>query len=217
MLHSLRTRKRSGACLDNSSKKIRNSCEVKARNFQRENTNIKRSYGLYEIKRHPNDQQSVLSWIEEWSHSEYNPILFHKLQGEEDTEEGLSTEDFMIIVQSDVQRAIAEKFSANGLCCDSTHGTTVYDFYLTTLLCVNEFGEGFPIAWYLSNHEDRSFMRKFFEKVKASCCPISPAWFMSDLATQYYNTFSAVNQCQPKRLFCTWYVDKAWKDERSVI
>ena len=104
----------------------------------------------------------------------------------------------MIVVQSDVQRAIAQKFSANGLCCDSTHGTTAYDFYLTTLLCVDEFGEGFPIAWCLSNHEDHSFMRKFFEKVKASCGPMSLAWFMSDLATQYYNTFSAVNQCQPK-------------------
>ena len=44
--------------------------------------NIEKAYGLDQIRRHMNDQQSVLAWIEEWKKDdETNPILFYKLQG----------------------------------------------------------------------------------------------------------------------------------------
>ena len=43
--------------------------------------NIDKSYGVDEVIRHANDQESVLSWIKEWSHKEGNPILYYKLQG----------------------------------------------------------------------------------------------------------------------------------------
>ena len=36
---------------------------------------------------------------------------------------------------------------------------------------------------------------------------------MSDIAPQFYEAFCTVNECQPKRLLCTWHVDIAWKEE----
>lgn len=46
--------------------------------------NIQQAYGLKNVQRHANDQQSVLAWIEEWrSNPETNPVLFHKMQGEQ--------------------------------------------------------------------------------------------------------------------------------------
>ena len=36
---------------------------------------------------------------------------------------------------------------------------------------------------------------------------------MSDIVTQYYNTFVAANGCHPKKLLCTWHVNKTWKEE----
>ena len=65
-----------------------------------------------------------------------------------------------------MQRYIFEKFSSKGICCDATHGTTGYDFKLTSLLVVDEFGEGFPVAWCLSNHEDFNSMLVFSNKLK---------------------------------------------------
>ena len=38
--------------------------------------NLKRSNCIDEVQRHPNDTVSVLSWIEEWSQSDKNPILY---------------------------------------------------------------------------------------------------------------------------------------------
>jgi len=64
------------------------------------------------------------------------------------------------------------KFGPNGACCNSTHGTNGahrangYEFLLTTLLAINEFGEGCPAAWCTSNHEDFTTMCNFFSEVK---------------------------------------------------
>jgi len=41
--------------------------------------NISTSFGLDDIRRHANDQDSVLSWIREWEAQ--NPVQFYKLQG----------------------------------------------------------------------------------------------------------------------------------------
>lgn len=51
---------------------------------KKEINNIQQAYGLKDIQHHPNNQQSVLAWIEEWESSpETNPVLFYKMQGEE--------------------------------------------------------------------------------------------------------------------------------------
>ena len=66
--------------------------------------NIQQAYGLKNVQRHANDQQSVLAWIEEWrSNPETNPVLFHKMQGEQIDDYPLQ-EDFMIVVQSPIQK-----------------------------------------------------------------------------------------------------------------
>ena len=54
---------------------------------RRDIANIEQAYGLKDVQRHQNDQQSVLAWIEEWKQTEDNPILYYKLQGVE-AEEG---------------------------------------------------------------------------------------------------------------------------------
>ena len=89
---------------------------------------------------------------------------------------------------------------------------------LTTLLVLDEFGEGQPVAWCLSNHETEEFLIIFFRYIRAACGQVKAAWFMADLAPQAYNAFCIVMEWGPLRLFCTWHVDKAWKEElRSKI
>ena len=176
-------------------------------------SNIQQAYGLKNLQRHANDQQSVLAWIQEWKSSpDTNPILYYKMQGEEDENLPLQKEDFMVIVQSTIQRNMLQKFGAKGVCIDSTHGTTGYDFYLTTLMVIDEFGSGFPVAWCLSNHEDTTFMSVFFEAIKRNSGQVTANWFMSDLANQYYNAWVGVMKHHPTKLLCTWHVDKAWRE-----
>ena len=93
----------------------------------------------------------------------------------------LKEQDFMIVLQTEHQKSLAQTFGGGGVCCDSTHGTNAYDFSLTSLLVVDEFGEGQPIGWCISNHETFEFMKLFCEKIMSNCGRIDPKWFMSDL------------------------------------
>ena len=175
--------------------------------------NIRHAFGLDDVQRHSNDQDSVLAWIKEWESSQNNPVLYYKLQGHDSGNDTLKKSDFMIVIQTEHQKNLVSKFGANGVCADSTHGTTGYDFSLTTLLVVDEFGEGQPVAWCLSNKETEEFMKLFLQKVKQNCGRVEAVWFMGDIAPQFYEAFCSANECTPKRLYCTWHVDKAWKEE----
>ena len=179
--------------------------------------NISSSFGLESTRKHSNDQQSVLAWITQWKNSENNSVLFYKLQGtdyEDDEDLNLTKDDFMVILQSPIQKSLEQKFAQNGVCCDATHGTTRYDFKLTTLLVIDEFGEGAPFAWCLSNHKDFTHMCVFFKAIKRNCGILCPRWFRSDIAPQFYNAWVAINsKKRPRHLYCTWHVDKAWREE----
>ena len=45
--------------------------------------NISKSFGISDVQKHLDNQERVRAWVEEWSHSENNPVFFfHKYQGE---------------------------------------------------------------------------------------------------------------------------------------
>ncbi|XP_065678574.1 uncharacterized protein LOC124808557 [Hydra vulgaris] len=144
---------------------------------------------------------------------ENNPILHYKLQGEPDTSHQFEVSDFIIIIQTEHQKNMFQQFGRAGVCIDSTHGTNGYDFLLTTLLVVDELGEGQPAGWCLATSDSFNFMKLFFGKLKENSGNIYPIWIMTDMAAQYYDAFCNVYTCAPLKLWCTWHVDRAWRDE----
>ena len=70
------------------------------------------------------------------------------------------------------------------------------------VIVVNEYG-GFPVAWCISNREDQLLLINFFNALKLRVGDISPAWFMSDLAEQYYTAWVASFNNKPNKLVCT--------------
>ena len=49
---------------------------------------------------------------------------------------------------------------------DETHGTNGYDFVLISVLVIDEFDEGFPVAWCLLNRQDQFLLINFFNRLK---------------------------------------------------
>ena len=103
------------------------------------------------------------------------------------------------------------------ICIDSTHGTNSYNFSLVTLVVVDEFGEGYPVGWCLSNREDKYVLHNFFTAVKKRVSSITPQWFMSDDAEQFYNALRSVFGEVNNKLLCTWHVNRAWCEKLSLI
>ncbi len=107
--------------------------------------------------------------------ADYNPILLYKSQGIEQTEDmdNLGKNDILLCLQTEFQKDMMAKFGSNIICVDATHGTTMSDFLLITVLVMDEYGEGVPVAQLakeqvhphhtqLSNREDQGALVEFF-------------------------------------------------------
>jgi hypothetical protein len=109
------------------------------------------------------------------------------------------------------------KFGHDKVCLDGTHGTNSYDFQLYTLMTVDEFGSGCPVAFCFSNRADETIFKLFFEKIEIKVGVITSNVFMSDDAPAFYNAWSTVMTEVPNQLICTWHVDRNWRKNLSKI
>ncbi|XP_076445334.1 uncharacterized protein LOC143283108 [Babylonia areolata] len=135
------------------------------------------------------------------------------MQGQSDPSNNLLKDDFLLCIQTACQRDMMKHFSRDMIFIDSTHSTTQYQFLLTTILVADDFGEGIPVAWAISNKEDSSILEVFLHAVKTANNgeDYQTNTFMSDLASSFYNAWCAVFPVPKRRLYCTWHVDKAWR------
>ena len=73
----------------------------------------------------------------------------------------------MLIIQTKAQKHLMRQFGGKGIRSDMTHGTTGYDFKLTSLLVSDELDEDIPVTNCISNKEILHFVEIFFKKLKA--------------------------------------------------
>lgn len=105
------------------------------------------------------------------------------------------------------------KFGQNGtICLDSTHGTTGYDYQLTSIVVVDEFGNGLPTAFCLSSKSSAIEWTTFFKAIKDSISTtLSARVLMTDNDPAFYNAWVEVMGPVEHRLLCSWHVDQAWR------
>ena len=105
-----------------------------------------------------------------------------------------------------------KQFGSNAICIDSTHGSNAYHFNLTSIVIVDDYGEGLPVGWMLSNKEDKQILIQFFRAIKQRVGNISPQWFMTDDAKQYHNAWLEVfGENNTRKILCAWHVDRVWR------
>ena len=176
--------------------------------------NIKARYNIEGSMRHQNDLTSVTSWVHEMQSQPYNPIIIFKQQGNEQSDDidNVAVTDFLLGIQTEFQRDILVKFSET-ICMDTTHGTNMYDFKLLTIAVIDEYGEGVPVGWMLSNREDSMIIIEFLNSLKKRTGPINSKWIMTDDAPQFYNAWIAVfGNNKTQKLLCAWHVDRSWRN-----
>mgnify|MGYP003690363481 FL=1 len=79
---------------------------------------------------------------------------------------GLQKVDFMLALMMKQQLDMFEKFAPVILCMDSTLKTNIYSFKLITLLVLDEFRHGYPVAFCISNRESEDVISVFLNAVK---------------------------------------------------
>jgi hypothetical protein len=183
--------------------------------------NIKQAFKIDNAQKDNDDATSVAAWVEEMKNDQSNPVILYKPQGERQPAhcDNLSDDDFLIALQTPLQQQMLQTFSQDQtVCIDSTYGVTGYEFILTTILVIDEFGEGFPVSWCLSNREDQLLYENFFRAIRDKCGIITSSFSMTDDAEQFYNAWVSVfGKGKMQKLLCSWHVDRAWKAALNKI
>lgn len=144
--------------------------------------------------RHADDATSVDMWVTQCLESENNPVIYYKKQGDICAEFNLLEKDFCLIIMDKVQVELLEKFGEQFIAIDSTHGLNAYDFELTTILSVDEFHEGMPLAFMFSNRKDSLINQIFFQKIRDKLGPIKTDTFMSDITNVFYSPYYGLSK-----------------------
>ena len=145
-----------------------------------------------------------------------SPVILYKRQGAIQPNEynDLCVEDFVLGIQTLLQAEIMKKFGGKVICVDATHGTNGYDLILITVMLIDEYGEGFPVAWCISNREDQLLLINFFNALRMRVGVIEPAWY---LAEQYYTAWVSSFSYKPHKIVCTWHIDRAWREHLKEL
>ncbi|XP_072390135.1 uncharacterized protein [Diabrotica undecimpunctata] len=179
--------------------------------------NIECAYNLNTSSGHHKvDGISVDAWVKDMEAT--GNVLFYKAQ--ETTNEKypfLKSNDFVLIIMTDAQAEIMCKYGSDCVCVDGTHGTNGYGFELNTVLVLDNLRQGFPCAFLISNRRDQEVLTVFFSAIKEKVGLISCENFMSDLADSFYNAWIQVMTLPEHRLYCTWHLDRAWRNNLYKI
>lgn len=197
-----------GVSFDNLLDQIRDNVEnlfdpitlVTRRDF----LNIQRDYHLTAGRQHSSDYISVQLWIERMKElAEDNPIIYYEM----------TDDDIFLIIGNTFQKEMLRKFGSKKICVDTTHGVNEYDINLTSIVVVDDFGNGFPCIFCFSSKKDTTTWITLFEKVRtdANIGQIITEVFMSDDDPAFYNAWVSVMGPAEKRLLCAWHVDQSWR------
>lgn len=157
-------------------------------------------------------------WGEQMHTEKDNPVLFFKRQGQPDRAEildrppdsRLEEKDFMLAIMTAPQEELFRRLGTNRVCVDGLHGTTGFDFQLVMVLCVDEFGAGFPVAYCITNRTDQKAMTTFFASIRSKAGQIPANVFMTDNAPSFYDAWSEVMGPPQHQMLCECHVDENW-------
>ena len=78
----------------------------------------------------------------------------------------MKKEDFILVIMYGEHVAKFHEFGTDIVCLDATHGTNPYDFHLHTFLVVDEKEEGYPIAFMITNRNDKYVVKIMLQAMK---------------------------------------------------
>ena len=67
------------------------------------------------------------------------------------------------------------------------------------------------VIWCLFNRTDKYILIDCLMAVRKRVGNIKPKWVMTDDAEQYFSAWVAVFGLGPRKLLCTWHVDRVWR------
>ena len=81
---------------------------------------------------------------------------------------------FLLCIQTKLQRDIMKQFGNDVICIDATRNTNICNFLLITIMLIDSYGEGVPVAWAISSNEDSCTLTQLFKPLYERVGKIKP-------------------------------------------
>ena len=94
------------------------------------------------------------------------------------------------------------------MCVDSTHGVTGYNFYLLSILVINQYGKGLIVGWAISSRENFFIWKLLAQSLRPDSLRVKPEVLMSDDDNASWNGLKLVWTSLKFKLLCHWHVKK---------
>ena len=114
-------------------------------------------------------------------------------------------ENIQIFVQTKSQKKLMADINVFGL--DSTHCTTRYGFYLTTLHAIQKNKKGFPVAHFISTNEKQDTIESFLSQFQLIKNGVT---LITDDFPAYTNAWTKIFG-QHNHVQCFWHLKKNWR------
>lgn len=162
--------------------------------------------------------QTDEDWVSKFQMNENSSILVYKPQGKTlEKYPQLNINDFILIIMSDLQQEILNKYGNDYVCLDATSVFNTEDYFLVTLLVVDDTKQSIPCAFLISNREDDEILPIFFMEIKYRVGTVSPKIFISDTVDEFYNIWVQIMDRPKCRIYSDWCVDQAWQESLQKI
>lgn len=139
-------------------------------------------------------------------------ILFYKWQGIDDfTYQKLEKDDFAIVIMDETYANYLRLYGDKVIAMANTRMKNLHDFNLHTLLVLDNEEEGLPIAFLISNRNDRAVVDIFISCIRDRVGVIETRTLITDLQLTYYDSWSDLMAPPQIFLFCFWRVCEAWR------
>ncbi|PIK34711.1 zinc finger protein [Apostichopus japonicus] len=112
-----------------------------------------------------------------------NPVLIYKPEG--DVEYEMSSEDFVIGIQTQFQRELLKKHANKMICSHVSQGNE--SFLMTLLVVDKDSNDVIPVCWLLGSVQEDRLFRPFLEALRAKCGNIETDLFVTNLSSALYH------------------------------
>lgn len=166
------------------------------------------------IPRDQPERDSLTRMVMELRGRKDNPVLIYKPQG--DVEHDMSSEDFVLGIQTHFQRDALKKYASKMICA---HVSQKDDSFFMVFLVIDEESEvAIPVCFLLGSIQEGRLFRPFLEALKAKCGDIETDLFVTNLSSNMYHMWTDIFSKPWRKLDCSWHVDEDWrKNLQSLV
>ncbi|BES97337.1 Zinc finger protein [Nesidiocoris tenuis] len=180
---------------------------------------IDKTYNLTgDCEKHFSDWTSAECWVDAMK-GESSIIRFYKPRGlVMASYPDLTTNDFILVIANDAQLQMLKENGPDFICLDSTRSSSGKDLEMTTLLVIDDLGQGFPSAFMISSRSDTRVISLFIDVLTLSlAAPLRTVVLMTDTSEFCYAGWCNVMPPPEHWLFSTWHVDQAWRKNLTKV